>query len=269
MGERRQPRLWHIPVSHFSEKARWALDFKGVEHERRAPPPGVHMGIALALTGGRSKTFPVLELDGRRIGDSTAIIDALEQAVPEPALYPENPELRARALELEEYFDERLGPQIRLLGWHELRRDPERMAEVAAATLPGPVAGLAPTRALGGRLASTYVSLRYRVADEDAAEEARTVVAECFDRLERELGRGEGDYLIGSSFSVADLTAASLFYPLVMPEGAPRALRDRTERFAAYCERFEGREGYRYIERMYARHRRGSAETAARTTQHT
>ena len=80
--------LWHIPVSHYNEKVRWALDLKGVAAERRAPPPGLHMAIALWLTRGRNKTFPVLELDGRAIGDSTAIIAALEERYPEPALYP-------------------------------------------------------------------------------------------------------------------------------------------------------------------------------------
>jgi hypothetical protein len=32
--------LWHIPISHYNEKARWALAYKGVEHERRTPLPG-------------------------------------------------------------------------------------------------------------------------------------------------------------------------------------------------------------------------------------
>ena len=35
-----KPTLWHIEISHFNEKARWALDHKGVEYERRAPTPG-------------------------------------------------------------------------------------------------------------------------------------------------------------------------------------------------------------------------------------
>ena len=38
-----KPVLWHIPISHYSEKARWALACKGVEHERRAPLPGAHI----------------------------------------------------------------------------------------------------------------------------------------------------------------------------------------------------------------------------------
>ena len=60
-----KPVLWHIPVSHYSEKVRWALTHKGVEHERSAPLPGPHMAVALWLTRGGDKTFPVLHLDGR------------------------------------------------------------------------------------------------------------------------------------------------------------------------------------------------------------
>ncbi|MEA2303293.1 MAG: glutathione S-transferase, partial [Solirubrobacteraceae bacterium] len=95
--------LWHIEVSHYSEKVRWALDHKRIRHELRVPMPGLHGVRALVLTRGAQRRLPVLELDGRRIGDSTAIIAALEQHTPEPALYPADDEQRARALELEDY----------------------------------------------------------------------------------------------------------------------------------------------------------------------
>jgi hypothetical protein len=26
--------LWHIPLSHYSEKVRWAPDYKGIAHRR-------------------------------------------------------------------------------------------------------------------------------------------------------------------------------------------------------------------------------------------
>src|ERR671937_2963936 len=116
--------LWHIEISHYNEKARWALDLKGVDHERRTPTPGPHMLVALWLTRGRHKTFPLLEFDREAIGDSTAIIAALERRFPEPPLYPSDPGERRRALELEEFFDEELGPHARLLAFHEATRDP-------------------------------------------------------------------------------------------------------------------------------------------------
>ena len=36
------PVLYHLKVSHYNEKARWALDYKGVPHVRRAAIPGRH-----------------------------------------------------------------------------------------------------------------------------------------------------------------------------------------------------------------------------------
>ena len=95
-----EPILWHIGVSHYSEKVRWALDYKGFEHERRAPMPSAHMVVALWLTRGRVKTFPVMRIGDETIGDSSAIIGALEKHFPEPELYPEDPVERRRALDL-------------------------------------------------------------------------------------------------------------------------------------------------------------------------
>src|SRR2546429_465455 len=86
-----QPTLWHITISHYSEKARWALDYKSIPYRLRAPVPGAHIPVALWLTYGRHYTLPVLDLGGERIGDSTAIIAALEQRQPEPPLYPRAP----------------------------------------------------------------------------------------------------------------------------------------------------------------------------------
>src|SRR5688500_13740982 len=103
------PVLWHIPFSNFNEKARWALDFKGVAHRLREAPPGLHPLWAWRLGGGR--TFPLLVIDGQAIGDSTRIIEELERRQPEPPLYPVDPAERARALALEDHFDEEPRPR--------------------------------------------------------------------------------------------------------------------------------------------------------------
>jgi hypothetical protein len=133
------PTLWQIEISHYSEKARWALAFKQVEHERRAPVPGSHIPVALWLTRGAQTTFPVLSIDGRNIGDSTAILAALEERYPDPPLYPSDPEERRRALALEDFFDEGLGPHVRLLAFHELRNDPERFVALMERRAPEPL----------------------------------------------------------------------------------------------------------------------------------
>ena len=44
------PLLWHIPLSHYSEKVRWALDYKGIAHRRRVL--GLDYLIQVWLTTG-------------------------------------------------------------------------------------------------------------------------------------------------------------------------------------------------------------------------
>src|SRR5215208_7563455 len=95
----RPPVLWHLKVSHYNEKARWALDYKRLPHVRRAAIPGRHAKIAQGLGAGR--TFPVLQLDGQVLGDSTLITETHERRYPEPPLYPAA-EDRRRALEIED-----------------------------------------------------------------------------------------------------------------------------------------------------------------------
>jgi glutathione S-transferase len=82
--------------------------------------PGLHIPIALWRSGGATTTFPILEFGEDRLTDSTAAIAALERRHPERSLYPADPGERRHAIELEEYFDEGLGPAARLLPLHHL-----------------------------------------------------------------------------------------------------------------------------------------------------
>jgi glutathione S-transferase len=210
------------------------------------------MAVALALTRGRSYTSPILELDGRRVGDSTAIICALEERYPQPPLYPADPVERRRALELEDFFDEQLGPYIRRLVFHELRSDRAGAARLVAEAFPPPMNRF-PRMSAECFLAGT--GLRYGTRSAHRAEQARHQVLRALDRLETELGAN--DYLVGEHFTVADLTAASLFYPLVLPAEGPVQLDLPT--LTRFREPLKQRRGFRWVEEMFRRHRHGAA----------
>lgn len=251
-----RPVLWHLEISHYNEKVRWALDHKGIEHERRVLVPGLHMAVALGLTRGRHCTSPVVELDGRRIGDSTAIIRVLEERYPKPPLYPSNPAERRRALELEDYFDEQLGPFIRRLVFHELRGDRARATGLVTRLSPPPMQRLP-------RLAEqvfALIAMRFGALSTEAAEHAHEKVLIALDHLEAELGTHE--YLVGDRFTVADLTAASLFYPLVLPTGGPVQAELPTI-LARFRDPLKERPGFRWVEGMFRRHRHGTTLDAA------
>jgi glutathione S-transferase len=249
-----RPLLWHLPISHFSEKVRWALDWKRIAHRRRVMPPGLHPFGGLLLTGGRQFTMPVLAADGRRIGDSTAIIEWLEERVPSRPLYPADPVSRARALELEDWFDENLGPAARQWGFNALLTEPEAVRAFAVkqtewAPFAIPTGAFVP-------FARAFLAVRYSTADQAGVEEARRKVLAALDRLEAELdGR---DYLVGDRFSVADLTAAALFYPLVLPsEGPWQPLR--TAAFLELQDSVRDRPAFRWVEETFRRYRHDGA----------
>ena len=261
LSEESRPVLWQIDISHFSEKVRWALDHKEVDHVRRSPFPGMHIAIALGLTGGEAVTFPILQLDGRTIADSTAAIAALEEYEPQPALYPSDPAERQRALALEGYFDEELGPHSRLLPFHELIRDPDLFAELAVQSVPPP---LDKAKSLVGGYARAYTRIRWGAGSDEGAAAARAGIIAAMDRLETELAANGGEYLAGESFSVADLTAASLFYPIVGPEGAPIPPgQPMPAGFEQFRESLSERPGFTWVEETFRRHRHPAARRPA------
>jgi glutathione S-transferase len=47
------PLLWHIPLSHFSEKVRWALDHKRIAHNRRVLGPEAPRALARGTPVGK------------------------------------------------------------------------------------------------------------------------------------------------------------------------------------------------------------------------
>jgi len=247
-----RPVLWQFRFSHFNEKARWALDWKGVPHVRRSLLPALHVPRVVWLTG--QKSVPVLVLDGRAISDSTRIIEALERLHRDPPLYPHDEAARHRALELEEHFDVELGPHIRRAIFHALL--PDRDLAVTLLTLgSGPGA-----RRLYDALFPGIRAVMRMGMGIDAAGATRSweKVLATLDRIEAELQ--PSGYLAGDRFSVADLTAAALLSPLVQPPEFPYPLPSWPGAVGLLRASVASRPAFRWAEEMYRRHRGTSAE---------
>ena len=247
------PTLWQFKYSHFNEKVRWVLDFKRVRHRRRSVLPGPHAPRILWMTG--QKSVPVLILNGTTIADSTRIIAALEAAHPELPLYPMDVTARQRALELEEFFDEELGPYIRRVWFHEILGD----ADYSSAQL---TAGFSPT---AQRVYRAFFPVIAAIMKKDMridaanAEAGRAKVNAALDRLETELQ--PSGYLVGEQFSVADLTAAALLAPVVMPPEFAYPLRTPLPAPAAtYRASLAGNPAIQWATEMFRRHRGTSME---------
>jgi glutathione S-transferase len=211
------PLLWHIPFSHFSEKVRWTLDYKRIAHHRKVL--GANYLIRAWRATGRG-TLPILFLDGRAIGDSTHIIAALEDRYPDPSLYPSDAAARQRALALEGYFDEGLGPALRAAIVTPLfRHDPDLALRVLTTGMPDKAfQTLRPMM----RIFPVFYRFRHKISDAKIETDRATVNA-ALDRIEQE--RQGRAYLVGDAFTVADLTAAAMLSPLLQPPEIQYPLR--------------------------------------------
>jgi len=236
--------------SHFNEKAHWGLAHKGVDHRVVEHWPGPHMPVMKALSGQPST--PVLEIDDRVVAGSTAILLALDDLVPERPLFPREPDERARCLELVRWLDDEVGPAARLALFQELLPDLDGVARFFVRKPWG-----LRERLYRAALPLVRVVMR-RSMQVDAAHAAvaRETVRAALDRLAREGGR-DGGYLVGDRFTAADLTAAALLSIVAFPDGfhapppqpLPKAL-------PAWLAQWADHDGTRWVEAMYARHRR-------------
>lgn len=247
------PLLWHIPISHFSEKARWALDYKGIAHRRK------NIGADYLFQAWRATghgTLPILFLDGQPVGDSTLIIAELERRHPDPPLYPPDEAQRQRALALEDYFDEQVGPAVRAAIVSPLfRHDPDTALRVLTTGMPEKAyRRLRPLV----RVFPAYYRFRHRIS-EKRLDSDRATVAAGLDRIEAE--REPSGYLVGDSFTVADLTAASMFAPLLQPAEFQYLLRvPLPDYLQHYRDTVAGHPAAQWIAGIYRRHRGRSAE---------
>jgi glutathione S-transferase len=241
--------LLQFPFSHYNEKARWALDWKGIPHRRVDFLPGPHAPQILRLTG--KTTTPVLRIGERVIAGSAAILDELERLQPEPALYPADPTLRARALELQRHFDEEVGPRVRRALFSVLVREPAYMCRIFAGKRTLPVRALyralfpVTKRVMGGSMA---------LFDPVAVEDAFRGTRDALDLVAKSVE--PSGQLVGQHFSVADLTAAANFALLVQvphPDMArPTPIPAPVQEFMA---RFEAHPAIAWTLEQYRRHR--------------
>jgi len=194
---------------------------------------------ALWATG--QPRLPILFLRGRAIADSTRIIEALERFQPDPGLYPRDESARRRALELEDFFDEEVAHPLRAAVMGPLlARNPKEI-----------IAGFSIGVGSGTRLALRLFYPAFRAigrARHDITpatiETGRVKVLAGLDRLEAELQ--PSGYLVGDRFSVADLTAASIFSRLVFPPEFPYQVGPLPEWLLEYQNSLARRADYQW-----------------------
>lgn len=204
--------LLEFTVSHYCEKARWGLDHLGVPYRPLVVLPGPHI-VALRRLGLRRTTVPVLVVPAGPVQGSGAILDVAEEhALNGRTLLPECPEERAAVRAWETRLDREAGETLRRVLYHHLLEQPAGVIDLW--TQGGPWWGSPLYRAVFPLMAAN-LRRHYRIRP-DRVEASLAVFDALADDLDAALTRGP--WLVGERFTRADLTAAALLAPLVMPE---------------------------------------------------
>ena len=129
-------RLITIPISHYCEKARWALERAGISYREERHVQGVHQLVARRASGGI--TVPVLVTPDGVISESAEILAWVDQRTPpEHRLFPAEPGARDEVECLCRRLDEGLGPRGRRLMYIHMLADPKLALRFNNAGVPG------------------------------------------------------------------------------------------------------------------------------------
>lgn len=243
-------RLYTFAISHYAEKARWALDHKHLHYRETRLLPGLH-----ALTTKRlapRSSVPLL-VDGQTtVQGSAPILDHVDTHYPEHPLLPDDPEQAEACRALEVRIDGELARALRRLFY--LHALPDRRFALSLLVGGAPVWIRAPYYLAYGWLAGAIRS-SYRVRPDREADDIAAVTA-FFDAL------GSGPYLIGDRFSRADLALAAICAPLFRPPEHPIAFSELDaypDGLRALMDRFASHPVAARVRALYRDHRRASA----------
>jgi glutathione S-transferase len=204
-------RLITIPISHYCEKARWALEWSEIPFVEKKHLQGFH--YLYSYKTAKSHTVPVLKTADGVFSDSTDIINWCDsKSAQKSKLRPTDAKLREEADQIENYFDEELGTAGRLWMYsYMLRETPLILKYSKLHDVPVYEPHL---------MAVLFPLLKRRIQNAlkmtaQSREESKKTVDRVFDDVAKRLDGRE--FLVGSSFTSADLTFAALSAAALVP----------------------------------------------------
>jgi glutathione S-transferase len=239
--EVRRPLLLTLPPSHYCERARWALDWQTIVYDEERLAPGAHV-LRLKRLGASASSLPLLLL-----GDGT-LCQGSDQILDWAGLRGGDPEIELR-------MEQVTAPLIRQCLYAGLLPDPRsgirdvlfrgtmtRHATIGRLTWP-----------LLRRIMAVGMNARPHLLPDLIAQVDYEL--DWFDRVLAE----RGAYLVGQKFGRADLTAASLFAPLALPQVEPVKSVSAgicwPRSLAPFLARWSDRPTLKWVRRVYEDHR--------------
>jgi glutathione S-transferase len=250
-------KLYTFNISHFAEKARWALDYEGIPYEEKALLPGPHQLVTRRRA--RRSHVPLLEHDGRYVQGSSAIIDYVADRLGGTKLTAIDPTERAAALELEQTLDQSLGRGVQQVLYSALLKDRRTVIDLWSSGGPFWARGF---YAIAFPAIASAVKRMYKTTDVEGVATAKQRFATTFDVLDVMLAKQP--YLGGDSPNRSDITLAALLAPVCrVPEHRVKWPPWPPE-LAVFEASLRGRPTWNHVLRMYRDHRGPNHSHAAR-----
>lgn len=215
--------LYQFEMSHYTEKVRLILDYKGLEYRKIEVTPGLGQVELMKISGQRQ--VPVLKDGSEIIADSTAIAEYLDKKYPEKPIIPSDPKLRGLTLLMEQWADESIGLNARKCLAATFGQDPTFRTAVLPSDTPDFVKTL-----LGSVPGDVFSVLGYGVGlTPDAIKVAKDVIKRDLASLCFILS--EQPYLVTDHPTLADFAVAGLTMYVKFPAGnylnIPEALKGK------------------------------------------
>ncbi|MDF3820018.1 glutathione S-transferase N-terminal domain-containing protein [Leptospira sp. 96542] len=200
-------KLYIFPISHFSEKARWALDRASYPYKLEILVPGLHIEFLKPLVP--ETHLPVLQMESSAIQGSGAILDLVEtQAFGGKATEEEKI--------MEEKIDIEIGKSLQTILYSFILECPEIVGKLFL-TAPANKADVVPPPDRF-ELIALALKRRYKITPKNVDAVKQTFIA-CIRDLEQ-IYKTE-KYFNGKQFGRVDLTVASLLCFLLEIQNSP------------------------------------------------
>jgi glutathione S-transferase len=215
--------LYQFELSHYCEKIRLILDYKGLEYKKIEVVPGVGQLELFRLSGQRQ--VPVIKDGEEVIADSTAIAKYLDKTYPDKPIIPADLKQRGLCLMMEEWADESIGVNARKVMLSAFGQNPDLRTAAVPNTAPDFVKTL-----VGAVPHEVFDVLGMGVGlGPDSVKAARASMQHNLEALSLLLL--DSPYLVGDTPTLADFAVAGLSMYVKFPAGnyveLPDSLRGR------------------------------------------
>ncbi|MBD2002664.1 MULTISPECIES: glutathione S-transferase family protein [Cyanophyceae] len=253
--------LYQFELSHYSEKVRLILDYKGLPYRKIEVTPGVGQVELFRMSGQRQ--VPVLKDGNTVIADSTAIAMYLDRQYPDRPLIPVDPKQKGLCLALEDWADESIGLKSRKVLFGAITQNQNFRTSILPSNTPDVVktlVGAVPSEVLN------ILGLGVGYGPE-AVQSATTDLRQNLEAINLILT--ESPYLVGDYPTLADFAVAGLSMLIKFPEGPyldlPETLKGKG--IPGFAENVAYETFFNWRDRLYADYRKPlSANTTAGAT---